>query len=159
MSDSANGPAWRLTDLHHLGITVADMERSIVFYRDVLGMELIRRRPRVQAEYVGQQTGYPGVTLSVASFRVSPDSRQSLELVQYLSHAGEPIDQATNRAGSTHLCLVVDDLQACYAELSEKRVRFRSDPVTITAGPHTGGQVVCFFDPDGYTLELFQPPA
>jgi catechol 2,3-dioxygenase-like lactoylglutathione lyase family enzyme len=33
-----------------------------------------------------------------------------------------------------------------------------SEPVTITAGANVGGLVVYFYDPDGYTLELFQPP-
>ena len=49
------------------------------------------------------------------------------------------------------------DLRACYAALQAQGVRFKSAPVTIMAGPNQGGLVVYFFDPDGYTLELFQP--
>jgi hypothetical protein len=37
-------------------------------------------------------------------------------------------------------------------------VRFKSPPVTITAGPNRGGLVAYLFEPDGYQLELFQPP-
>ena len=159
MTNSMTDTTWKLTDLHHLGITVSDIERSISFYRNVLRMELIRRRPSVKTDYVAQQTGYGGLEVSVASFRVSPTSRQTLEVVQYLNRAGEPSDQATNRPGNTHLCLLVDDLRTCYAELKEKGVRFKSEPITITSGPNEGGLVVYFFDPDGYTLELFQPPA
>ena len=158
MSDADVARGWRLKDLHHLGLTVADIERSIHFYRDVLGMTLIRRRPSVVADYVAEQTGYPGVELSVASFQVSPESRQSLEVVQYLNQAGPALDVGTNQAGSSHLCLLVDDLQCCYDDLRAASVQFKSDPVTITAGPNKGGKVVYFFDPDGYTLELFQPP-
>ena len=47
---------------------------------------------------------------------------------------------------------------ACHADLKAKGVRFKSEPVSITAGPNAGGLVVYFYDPDGYTLELFQPP-
>ena len=144
--------------MHHVGLTVSDIERSIVFYRDVLGMKLVRRRPRVDADYVGQQTGYPGVALSVASFQVSPESRQTLEVVQYLNHQGPPIEPATNRAGSSHLCLLVSDFHAYHAELKDKGVAFKSEPVTITAGPNEGGVVIYLSDPDGYTIELFQPP-
>lgn len=147
---------WQLSDLHHIGLTVRDVEASIVFYRDVLGMSLIGRRERVVADYVAQQTGYEGVELSVASFRVQPESAQSIEVVQYLTHRGEPLDNATNRAGSTHICILVDDLRACHQELTGKGVVFQSEPVTITAGPNRGGLVVYFLDPDGYTLELFQ---
>lgn len=149
---------WRLGDLHHLGLTVADIERSIGFYRDLLGLTLLRRRPHVDNDYVAQQTGYPGVALSVASFKVRPDSAQSLEVVQYLTQAGPPAETSTNRAGNSHLCLTVDNLRGCYESLIRKGVRFKSEPVTITAGPNTGGLVVYFYDPDGYTLELFQPP-
>ncbi len=150
---------WKLSDIHHLGMTVSDIERSISFYRDVLGMTLVRRRPKVDADYVARQTGYDGVELNVASFKVSPDSNQSLEVVQYMNHTGEPLEQATNRPGSSHLCLLVDDFQSCYEDLRAKGVRFKSEPVTITAGPNKGGIVVYFYDPDGYPLELFQPPA
>ena len=62
-----------------------------------------------------------------------------------------------NRPGNSHLCVTVSDLRACHADLKAKGVRFKSDPVTITAGPNAGGLVVYFYDPDGYTLELFQP--
>jgi lactoylglutathione lyase len=150
--------SWRLAGIHHLGLTVSDIERSIGFYRDVLGMTLIRRRPHVDNDYVASQTGYPGVVLNVASFKVSPESVASLEVVQYMNQGGAPADSATNRPGNSHLCLLVSDLRACYADLNDKGVRFKSEPVTITAGPNLGGLVVYFFDPDGYTLELFQPP-
>lgn len=150
---------WRIGAANHVGLTVADIERSIRFYRDTLGMELIRRRPRVDDDYVQRQTGYPGVVLNVASFKPSPNSSVTLEVVQYMTHAGEPADPATNRAGSGHLCLLVDDLKACYEELRAKGVRFKSEPVRITAGPNEGGYVVYFLDPDGYPLELFQPPS
>ncbi len=148
---------WQLGDMHHLGLTVSDIERSIAFYRDTLGMTLVRRRPNVDNDYVGLQTGFSGVILNVASFRVTPESNQGLEVVQYMNHSGPPAEPATNRAGISHLCLLVDDLRACHADLSAKGVVFKSEPVTITAGPNTGGLVVYFYDPDGYALELFQP--
>ena len=148
---------WALRDLHHLGLTVADIERSIHFYRDLLGMELIGRRPSVTAGYVGQQTGYDDVELNVASFRISPDCRQTMEVVQYMNHVGDPATTDTNRPGNSHLCLLIDDLKSAVAELSEAGVRFKSDPVEITAGPNAGGLVIYMKDPDGYTLEMFQP--
>ena len=150
---------WKLGDIHHLGLTVSDIERSIHFYRDVLGMTLVGRRPRVTADYISKQTGYEGLELNVASFRVRDDSKQSLEVVQYLNNEGPPGEPATNRSGSSHLCLLVDDLRSCYDDLSAQGVRFKSEPVTITAGPNEGGLVVYLYDPDGYALEMFQPPS
>ena len=149
---------WNFTRLHHVGLTVSDIEASIRFYQDVLGMELIGRRQRVTADYISQQTGYDAVEMSVASFRPSPGSQQTLEVVQYLTQAGEPADQATNRPGNSHICFAVDDFESCYDDLKSRGVRFKSAPVRITAGPNQGGMVVYFFDPDGHPLEMFQPP-
>ncbi|HLJ09956.1 MAG TPA: VOC family protein [Planctomycetaceae bacterium] len=158
LANETAATGWRLGEFHHLGLTVSDIERSIVFYRDVLGMTLIRRRPHVDSDYVASQTGYEGVVLNVASFKISPESAQSLEVVQYMNHSGPPAESATNRPGNSHFCMTVDDLRAAYADLKVRGVRFKSEPVTITAGPNAGGLVVYFFDPDGYTLEFFQPP-
>ena len=91
--------AWHLGEIHHLGLTVADIERSIRFYRDVLGLILVRRRS-TDADYIGRQTGYPGVRLEAASFKATPESRQSIELVQYMTHAGadeRPDNQPSRR--------------------------------------------------------------
>jgi len=149
--------AWRLEHVHHIGITVVDIERSLAFYRDLLGMTLIRRRPLVNADYVARQTGYPGVQLRVASLQTH-DGGPSIELAQYLNHQGTPLNAATNQPGSSHLCLVVSDLNACHTELKAKGVAFKSEPDSITAGPNKQGLVVYLSDPDGYTIELFQPP-
>jgi catechol 2,3-dioxygenase-like lactoylglutathione lyase family enzyme len=149
---------WRLEGVHHLGLTVADLERSIRFYRDVLGLALARRRI-ADADYIGRQTGFPGVRLEAASLRFSSSGGPTLELVQYATHAGAPADPATNRAGNSHLCLLVDDIERAYSCLEAQGVRFKTTPVAITSGPNTGGFVVYFLDPDDYTLELFQPPA
>ena len=157
LTDPSKTSSWRLGAVHHLGLTVSDIERSIAFYRDVLGLTLHRRRPHVDNDYVALQTGYAGVVLNVASFKVSDESPVSLEVVQYMNHAGPAVETTTNRPGNSHLCLTVNDLRAAFDELQAKGVRFKSEPVTITAGPNTGGLVVYFYDPDGYTLELFQP--
>ena len=157
MEDGDSVP-WRLCDVHHVGLTVSDIERSVRFYRDLLGLRLHRRRT-ADADYLGQQTGYHGVRLEVASFALSPDGRPGLELVQYVTHPGGTTDPATNRAGNTHLCFRVDDIHRAYDSLQAQGVRFRSAPVAITSGPNQGGYGVYLSDPDGYTIELFQVPA
>ena len=156
MPNTPIAAGWRITKVHHLGLTVADIERSIRFYRDLLGLRLMARR-QADAAYVGEQTGYPGLRLEVASFLTTPESDQLLQLAQYITHAGEPADQASNRPGNTHLCLQVDDIHAAYRDLSSQGVRFKTEPVVITAGPHQGGFGAYLFDPDGYTIELHQP--
>lgn len=70
-----------------------------------------------------------------------------------------PVPSGTNRPASSHLCFTVGDIRSAYDDLRRKGVRFKSEPVAITSGPNAGGFVVYLFDPDGYTLEIFQPPS
>lgn len=152
-----SAPHWAMSRVHHIGLTVSDIERSVAFYRDMLGLTVIARR-ETNADYVGKQTGYEGVTLKVASLRVRPDSEQSIEMVQYVTHGAAAIEPATNRPGSTHLCFEVNDLRGAYEDLRRRGVQFKTEPVEITSGPNQGGWGVYFYDPDRYVIELHEPP-
>jgi lactoylglutathione lyase len=147
----------QVESIYHVGFTVSDIERSIEFYRDVLGMTLYRRQTGT-AEYLSRITGFPGVRREVALLR-TPDGSGMLELLQYASHPGPPTDRATNRPGNAHLCFRVSNIQEACAELRRRGVRLVSDPTEITAGVHTGAYGVYLRDPDGFTVELYQPPA
>ena len=147
----------KLTSVFHTGFTVGDIERSIAFYRDTLGMVLVHRQEGT-APYLAAVTGFPGVRLHMAFLKISPDDPHVLELLQYASHPAEPTDRATNRPGNGHLCFKVDDLHAWHRSLTAKGVRAISDPVRITAGINDGALAVYLRDPDGFTIELYQPP-
>jgi lactoylglutathione lyase len=144
--------------VYHTGFTVSDIERSIAFYRDVLGLRLVRRQTGT-APYLGTITGFAGVRLEVALLQ-PPDGGSMLELLQYVSHPAPATDRATNRPGNGHLCFEVDDIQAACTELKRRGVTLVSEPTEITAGSHAGGFGVYLRDPDGFTIELYEgPPA
>jgi len=56
------------------------------------------------------------------------------------------------------MAFTVEDIHAEYNRLLRAGVKFRSEPIPITAGINKGGATVYFLDPDGVTLELLQPP-
>ncbi len=144
--------------VYHTGFTVSDIERSVAFYRDVLGMRLVRRQTGT-APYLARVTGFDGVRLEIALLQPA-DGGSMLELLQYVSHPAPATDRATNRPGTGHLCFNVDDLRAAGAALSRRGVTLVSAPTEITAGSHAGGWAVYLRDPDGFTVELYQgPPA
>src|SRR5438552_843017 len=109
--------------VHHTGFTVADIERSVAFYGDVLGLEVMARQLGT-APYLGIVTGFPGVQLKMAFIKVPGADDHILELLEYASAPGEPTPRETNRPGNGHLCFVVDDIWSCYRELVAKDVRF-----------------------------------
>jgi catechol 2,3-dioxygenase-like lactoylglutathione lyase family enzyme len=140
--------------VYHTGFTVSDIERSIVFYRDVLGLKLMKRQTGT-APYLATVTGFAGVRLETAYLQPAAGGSM-LELLQYVSHPASATDRATNRPGNGHLCFKVDDLRSACAELKRRGVTLVSEPAEITAGAHAGGWAVYLRDPDGFTVELYQ---
>lgn len=142
---------------HHTGFTVASVERSLAFYHELLGMEIVGQQ-LVSAEYLSRVTGFPAVQLRLAFVR-APGDDHILELIEYVSEPGEPTPRETNRPGNGHLCLLIADIDVAFRDLTDKGVRFISPgPVLVTEGVNRGAWVAYFRDPDDFTLELFQPP-
>jgi lactoylglutathione lyase len=143
-----------ITRPHHTGLQVQDLERSVAFYRDILGFEVVFAwNPR--APYIGELVGYPDVDLHAAILR-PPNSEVFLELLEYRNVERTPVDTRTANPGTAHTAYYVDDLDTLYAELVAKGVRSVSAPVTPTIGPNEGGRAVYLIDPDGIRVELIQ---
>ena len=143
--------------IHHAGLHVRDIERSLVFYRDVLGLELLARRES-HADYVSEIVGYPDATIRMAWLR-HPSGGPIVELLEYVDPRGEQVDTATPNPGTVHLAFRVPDIHATTARLQAAGAPFRTPaPVPVTAGPNRGGFAIYFRDPDGISLELLQPP-
>lgn len=150
-----------IRSIWHASFTVADLDRSIRFYRDELGLELVAEQEQ-DNEYTRTFVGYPDAHLRVAQFAVpgasAPRSGHVIELVQYLRPVAEPVHPERCAPGAAHLAFEVDDTRALYARLVARGVRFVSEPVEITAGVNAGGCTVYLEDPDGNTLELVTAP-
>ena len=144
----------------HTGLTVSDLERSIAFYRDLLGLELIAQWDSRQP-YLRQIVAYPDAELRIALLRVPPAGDggpgHHIELLEYRRPRGQRGDANTYNPGNGHVAFMVADIDRTYAELSARGVRFKSQPVSITHGRNTGAKGVYLFDPDDITLELIQP--
>lgn len=138
----------RSPGIHHTGMTVSDLERSIAFY-ELFGYE-VAARLQEQGEEVDRGTGVDAAHLDVAVLERGP---ARLELIQYLSPDGAAPAHRTNHAiGCAHICLQVDDIDEAIAELSAKGIEFQSEPIYHESGIRW---VYCR-DPDGITAELVQ---
>lgn len=139
---------------HHTGLTVRSLERSVAFYRDVLGFEeVFTWNPR--APYIGELVGYPDVDLHATILRM-PGSDVFLELLEYRNVEAEAVASENGNPGTAHIAFFVDDLDEVYAELTAAGVASVSPPVTPTIGPNQGGRGVYMIDPDGFRVELIQ---
>ena len=141
---------------HHTGYTVSDLDRSVAFYRDLLGFELIAAQEK-EGGYLAAIVGYPDAHVRMAHLRV-PGGEHVLELFEYVAPAGTRADVEPRNVGASHVCLLVDDLPAEYERLRERGVdSFVSPPIEVDTGINRGGFGLYLLDPDGITVELFQP--
>lgn len=144
--------------LHHTCFTVSSLDRSVAFYGDLLGCEVMATQEK-EGGYLAAIVGYPDAHVRMAHLRV-PGGEHVIELFEYLAPEGGKADVAPRNVGASHLCFVVDDLPGLYERLRERGVdSFVSPPVEVDTGINRGGYALYLRDPDGITVELFQPPA
>ena len=143
-----------ITGIHHFSIGCSDADRSIAFYRDLFGMELVSDRV-VEGGFVERVTGVDGASARIVHLR---GYGLGFELLEYLAPRGERRAREPNHAGSAHLCFIASDLDAVCRRLSEHGVGFRTKggPVTVVGGPNDGGKGVYVEDPDGNAVEIVQ---
>ncbi len=143
-----------------VGFTVADMDRSIAFYRDVLSFT-----PSSDVELDGahydQLWGIFGVRARVVRMQLG---EQTLELTQFLSPPDVrsiPVPSYSNDLWFQHIAIVVRDMDAAWRQLRHHHVRQISPrPQTIPASntAAAGIRALKFRDPDGHNLELLWFP-
>ena len=142
-------------DMHHVGITVRDLEASLAWYERIFGV-----KPEFVAQGSGpdlsKAVGVPGADLRFAFLRFGSCV---VELLCYDNDREETYTRSNADVGSAHVCIDVPDLRAAYQDLLGKGVEFLAPPLLIDDGPLEGCSFVYVKDPDGITLELFETPA
>ena len=152
MSTSRN--ELRIVSTDHTGITVSNLERSLAFWRDVLGFEFSHTAHQ-QGEFAEEITGVEGAELKLAVLK-TPGGHK-IELLEYLAPADRkhanfrPCD-----VGSVHVALLVEDLDAVLAKIAAAGWQATGKPQTLTKGPNAGKRAVYVRDPDGTTIEFMQ---
>lgn len=121
----------------HTMIRVGDLDRSIAFYTEVLGMQLLRRQDYPEGRFTLAFVGYG-----------SEDSNTVLELTHNWDTPSYDLGN-----GFGHIALAVPDATAACAE-----IKARGGKVVREAGPMKHGSTIIAFveDPDGYKVELIE---
>jgi catechol 2,3-dioxygenase-like lactoylglutathione lyase family enzyme len=145
-----------LKGIHHVGITVPDLDAAIEFYSGVLGLELADPpSPVFDHAELGPAVGVESAALRQVNLRLGDSI---VELLEYTSPATPYEDRPVqaNARGAAHLALSVDSAEAKKAELEAAGVEFLSEVNVVDEGVLAGWRWVYFRDPFGIVLELVE---
>src|SRR5438105_13533890 len=131
--------SFRILAADHTGITVANLERSLAFWRDVLAFEL-SHSPHQTGELASEITGVAGAEISIA---VLKGYGHKIELLEYRAPAERKrIALRPCDVGSVHVAFTVDNLDAILNAIAASGWKAAGKPQTITVGPNAGKRVV-----------------
>jgi catechol 2,3-dioxygenase-like lactoylglutathione lyase family enzyme len=140
----------KLGDIQHIAIGVSDMEKSLAFYRDLLGLEVVadfevEGNPGIEAVF--------GVTNLSMRYVLFASQGTSINLLEFRNPKGKNVARAQRACDQAihHIAFIVDDVDAIHRELSVKGVEFTCPPQDL------GLPRACAMrGPDGEIIELMQ---
>lgn len=137
--------------VRHVGVVVSDIDRALGFYRDMLGLKVVRQMEE-SGEYIDSILGLKDVR--VTTVKLGAGSGTLIELLCY----GQPVRKLAKQKdireiGVSHVALTVDNLDAEYSRLSKAGVRFNSPP---QMSPDGCAKVAFCKGPDNAFIELVQ---
>ena len=144
-----------ISSIRHSAFVVKDLETSLKFYCDILGLEIYRRYIE-EGEFIDNLTGIKNVKLEWIKL-VIPEGGL-IELLQYHSHPDPDIPKkisrsSSNRLGCSHIALTVSDLATLYTKLVSNGFSCKSEPLLAPGGK---AKILYCHDPDGAILELIE---
>ena len=140
---------------NHTAFVVADLDRTIGFFKELLGFELTSRAPR-DKKAIQDMTGLDAVDIEVAYLR---GYGHWIELIHYLEPAERgPGVPKVYQDGAGHIALDVDNVALAVKKAAAYGLSPVGKTVTIDKGPNKDRQVVYLQGPDGLSVEFIQVP-
>ena len=134
----------------HTGIICKDIQKSLVFYKDYLGLRVIQDFWD-DSDYINEITGIKEANIHM--IKLKADDGTIVELVDYTTHPTNLLEQEIYNVGVCHIAFQVYDIEKAYDVLSEKGVNFLSKPILSSEGIAK----VCFcMDPNNIRIELVE---
>ncbi|GAA0588749.1 VOC family protein [Paractinoplanes ferrugineus] len=148
--------------MNHIGVPVSDLDRSLRWYEDVLGIAATGVTISADNAALGAVLELENPAMRAAFSLVG--GNVLLELIQYHRPTPKPFEGRNCDIGVMHLCFEVDDMDAAVRDLKERGVHLNSEPVVLANGEGVhpgelaGTKILYLRDPDGIQLELFELP-
>ncbi len=139
-----------IKNIRHTGIVVSNLDKTLHFYRDILGLK-IKREMIESGKYIDSLSGLKEVR--VKTIKMSADDGNLIELLYYGSHPRKSINRDICDIGYSHIAFTVENLGYEYKRLKEKGIKFNCTP---QISPDGKAKVVFCRDPEGNLIELVE---
>lgn len=148
--------AERIYGMHHIGITVPDIEEGIAFFKTIFGaVEVFRTGPfDVDNAFMQRKLGTPPHTRIRDLVFLRCGDSTNVELFEYTGEDSSARPRRNSEIGGTHLCFEVEDVFASAERLTAQGIELLEGPNTVTEGPLAGFSWVYFNSPWGQSLEI-----
>lgn len=134
----------------HVGIITKDIDKSLVFYRDILGLEVIQEFED-SSDYINEITNLKNATAHFIKLKM--DDGNVLELLEYPTHRTDPYNVSIINVGLPHIALRVEDADFTYEHLLSKNITVLSKPILSSEGI---AKVFFCLDPDNVRVEIVE---
>ena len=144
--------------IYHVGLTVSDLDRSIAFYRDILGLEF-QREIFMAGEETDRLFRMKDTKARVAYLNGSKAlEAPPIELIQFLDNKVKKVKGNLFTTSISEVCFYTDDIESVYNSLIENHVECLSEPQYFDFRANGFGESRAFYfrDPDGIILEMMQ---
>lgn len=141
-----------ITGFDHTSFTVADMQKSVKFWTEMLGFEAASVSPR-EGKWQEEVTGVPGASLMVAHLY---GHGHHIEFIQYRGGAVQGTAPSPALVGAAHVCLKTDDIAATWDALIRAGATAQGRIALVTTGAVAGVKAGYIRDPNGILIELVE---
>ena len=145
------------TRANHVGITVKNLEKSIVFYEALTGTK-VSNIDEIGGQRIAKTQGLSDTKIKYANLHLD---NLNIDILEYVLPESEQASYKNNQISAMHLCFEVDNIEDAIQRLKEIGVEPDGEPITFQEedGLKSGfGTAVAYFqDPDGTNLEIIAP--
>lgn len=137
--------------IRHIGIVVSDLDKALYFYRDLLGLKIVKDMNE-SGDYIDKISDLKGV--QVRTVKMAADDGNLIELLFYSSHLDRSDKKRPiNQFGCSHVAFTVENLDEEYKRLTQAGIGFSAPP---QHSPDGYAKVTFCKDPDGSHIELVE---